>query len=276
MRLLLVICMWMTIAITPVSAAAAFDHRHQALTALLAKHVQWTADGHASRVDYLGLEADRPALNSYLQNLAVVSETDFDAWSQPQRMAFLINAYNAWTLELILSGDPDLVSIKDLGSLFTSPWKQSIAPLLGRTRSLDDIEHGLLRGAPDFAEPRIHFAVNCASIGCPALRPEAYTGAELEAQLADQTARFLSDRSRNRVSAKGDTLQVSKLFDWYADDFTHAASALSPPIGFLANYAAMLSDDPAVQQRVRAGELKVEHLDYDWTLNSAAAAPASP
>ena len=117
--------------------------------------------------------------------------------------------------------------------------------------------------------------MNCASIGCPALRPEAYTGAALEAQLADQTNRFLSDRSRNRVSANGDTLQVSKLFAWYIDDFTNSASALPPPIGFLARYAALLSDDPVVVQRIGAGEVEVDHLDYDWTLNSAAA-PSSP
>ncbi len=276
MRLLYAIYICISLVIAPVRTSAAVDHTHAGLTVLLAKHVRWSADGHASQVDYVGLKTDRVALKAYLTQLAEITQADFDGWNSGQRMAFLINAYNAWTLELILTGEPDLVSIKDLGSLFSSPWKQAIAPLLGKTRSLDDIEHGLLRGAPDFAEPRIHFAVNCASIGCPALRPEAYTATKLEAQLADQTTRFLSDRSRNRMSADGKALEVSKLFDWYADDFTSKSSALSPPAGFLAEYAEQFSDDPAAQQRVRAGELEIEFLDYDWSLNSVAAAAAPP
>lgn len=115
-------------------------------------------------------------------------------------MAFLINAYNAATVALILTRYPELDSIKELGSLLRSPWKRRFVDLLGARRSLDDIEHELLREAPDFAEPRIHFAVNCASLGCPALRPEAYEAERLEAQLADQTRRFLRDRSRNRLA----------------------------------------------------------------------------
>jgi len=276
MRLLFAICICLTIAFAPARALAAFDHQHQALTTLLAKHVQWSPEGHASQVDYVGFAADRPGLKAYLTQLAEVTQADFDGWNAAQRMAFLINAYNAWTVELILTGDSDITSIKDLGSLFSSPWKQEIAPLLGRTRSLDDIEHGLLRGAPDFAEPRIHFAVNCASIGCPALRPEAYTFNELDAQLADQTMRFLGDRSRNRVSADGKTLEISKVFDWYADDFTAKASALSPPAAFLAQYAAQFSADLAVQQRIRAGKLEFAFLDYDWSLNSASTAASPP
>ncbi|MGQ0798611.1 MAG: DUF547 domain-containing protein [Pseudomarimonas sp.] len=276
MRLLHAICLCAILVIASAPTQAAVDHSHAALSTLLGKHVQWSDDGHASRVDYVGLKAESAALQAYLKQLAAVTQADFDGWNADQRMAFLINAYNAWTLDLILTGDADLVSIKDLGSLFGSPWKQVIAPLLGSTRSLDDIEHGLLRGAPDFAEPRIHFAVNCASIGCPALRPEAYTAAQLETQLADQTTRFLSDRSRNRVSADGDTLEVSKLFDWYADDFTSMTGTLAPPLGFLAGYAEQLSADPAVQQRIRAGELEIEFLDYDWSLNSVSAAAASP
>ena len=91
----------------------------------------------------------------------------------------MINAYNAWTVEFILTKYPDLDSIKDLGSFFNSPWDKEFIPLLGKTVSLNDIEHGLIRGSDRYNDPRIHFAVNCASIGCPALREEAYTGDKL-------------------------------------------------------------------------------------------------
>ncbi len=245
----------------------AYDHDHVAWTKLLQSHVRWSTDGHTSTVDYAGFGLERASLRAYLDPLAGVTRAEFDRWSPPQRMAFLINAYNAWTVELILTRYPDLTSIKDLGSVFRSPWKQSIAPLLGSTRSLDDIEHGLLRGAPDFSEPRIHFAVNCASIGCPALRPEAYTAIALEAQLDDQTRRFLGDRTRNRYSAQRARLEVSRLFDWYADDFKAPDSALSPPHAFLARYAELLTDDPTAQAQIRQGAATLNFLDYDWLLN---------
>ncbi len=264
---LVIVAAGLVISSQSIFAKTSFDQEHADLTHLLKRHVQWQSSGHASVVDYAGLQKDRAPLKAYLQQLAGVSMSDFNSWRADQRTAFLINAYNAWTLELILTAYPDIASIKDLGGLFSSPWKQSIANLLGATRSLDDIEHGLLRGAKGFNEPRIHFAVNCASIGCPALRPEAYTADALDAQLADQTQRFLSDRSRNRVSDDGKTLVVSKLFDWYADDFKAPASPLAAPKGFLATYASALSDDAATQQKIGDGTLALDFLDYDWALN---------
>ena len=264
---LVIMAAGLAISSQPLLAQTAFDQQHADFTDVLSDHVQWQTNGHASAVDYAALQKNRAPLKAYLQQLAGVSMSEFDSWRQAQRTAFLINAYNAWTLELILTAYPDIASIKELGGLFSSPWKQSIATLLGETRSLDDIEHGLLRGAKGFNEPRIHFAVNCASIGCPALRPEAYTAEALDAQLADQTQRFLSDRSRNRVSDDGKTLVVSKLFDWYADDFKASASALAAPKGFLATYANALSDDADARQRVSDGKLPLDFLDYDWALN---------
>lgn len=258
----------------PAASAEGYDPQHADWTRLLKAHVRWTADGHASTVDYAGFARDRDALRAYLDQLASVSQSTFDGWPRAQRESFLINAYNAWTVELILTGYPDLESIRDLGGLFSSPWKKSIASLLGEKRTLDDIEHGLLRGAPGFSEPRIHFAVNCASIGCPALRPEAYTAERYDAQLEDQTRRFLSDRSRNRYDAADDELQLSSLFKWYADDFKHPGSTLGAPAGFLAHYAAQLSDDEAVQARIRADEIDRDFLDYDWALNDVP--PSSP
>ncbi len=169
--------------------ASAFDHRYPAYANLLQKHVHWSANGHASSVDYGGLKRDHAVLNDVLRDFAAVKPAEFAGFSRAEQMAFLINAYNAWTLELILSRYPDLQSIRDLGSLLGSPWKKSFAPLLGETRSLDWIEHQRLR--PGYRDARIHFAVNCASVGCPALRPEPFLAVSLEAQLDDQQQRFL-------------------------------------------------------------------------------------
>lgn len=257
-----IVGLWLA-AIAP-ACAGGFDHAHAAWTALLERHVAWSADGSATTVDYAGLLHDREALAAYTRTLATVDQASFDGWSVRQRQAFLVNAYNAYTVELVLSGWPDLDSIKDLGSLFRSPWSRAQFGLLGEVRSLDDIEHRLLRGAPGFAEPRIHFAVNCASVGCPALRPEAYTTDGLEAQLEDQARRFLSDRSRNRFDASARTLRVSKIFDWYEDDFAGVGGVAA----FLAGHADTLGLAPTDARALTSGEIDIGYLDYDWSLNA--------
>jgi len=246
-----------------------FDHRHEDWTRLLADHVHWLADGHNTTVDYAGLATNRPELNRYLETLSAVGRATFDAWTPGARLAFLINAYNAWTVELILQHHPGITSIRQIGGVFRSPWKQRFIPLLGDTRTLDEIEHEMIRGAPGFAEPRIHFAVNCASIGCPALRPEAYRAEDLEAQLEDQTLRFLSDRTRNSYNPRQGILTVSPLFRWYTEDFTSDHSALQVPRGFLAQYADTLTDSEADATRVRSGEFRLRYSRYDWDLNGA-------
>ena len=247
------------------SAGAAFDRRHAEWDSLLKQHVSWTESGHASVVDYQGMLGDRARLQRYLEQLSALDPIEFQAWGMAEQQAFLINAYNAFTVELILSRYPKLKSIKDLGGWISSPWKKEFFQLLGESRSLDDVEHGLLRGAEGFAEPRIHFAVNCASVGCPALRPEAYRGDTLDAQLADQTRRFLSDRQRNRASEEG--LQVSKIFDWYEEDFADPALGFKPPLGFLTRHAQWLTDDPKLRQRIERAELEIGYTRYDWSLN---------
>jgi hypothetical protein len=246
------------------SMAQAFDHGHAAFSRLLQRHVAWNAAGTATSVDYAGLQRERAALDAYLQHLSTVSNAGYGRWDTPHRQAFLINAYNAATLQLILQRYPDLGSIKELGSLLQSPWKRRFVALLGRQRSLDEIEHQLLRGAADYRDPRIHFAVNCASIGCPALRPEAYRADRLDAQLSDQTRRFLSDRSRNRFHAGKSVLHVSKIFDWYAADFDRHAAGVP---AFLASNAQSLGLSPGMAIRLRQGRLPLRYLDYNWKLN---------
>jgi len=193
-----------------------------------------------------------------LQEISSVKQAEFERWTREQQMAFLINAYNAFTVEKVLSRYPDLRSIWDFGKLFGNPFKDRFLVLLEKSSSLDQIEHEALR--KKYGEQRVHFALNCASVGCPMLREEAYVGARLERQLEEQAARFLSDRTRNRLA--GGRLEVSKIFDWYKEDF-------EPRAAYFARYAKALADDAAGQALVVSGNAPFSFLDYDWALNDA-------
>lgn len=254
---------------TGISAKATFsqqntlDTRYTAWDGLLKKHVRWLPDGLQSQVDYKGFAADRTALQQVLAQWSAVTPAQFQALPKPEQMAFLINAYNGFTVELILTQYPKLKSIKDLGSFIQSPWKKKFFKLLGEDRHLDWIEHEQLR--PNYAEPRIHAAVNCASIGCPALRDEAFTAAKLDAQLEDGMKRFMSDRTRNRV-ANGQ-LEVSSIFKWFKEDFEKGHQGLNKLEDVFARYATQLTSNPAEQARLKDRSLRITHLDYDWALN---------
>ncbi len=251
--------------IRPGGALGAEGFDHSGWDALLAEHVVELGSEATTAVDYAGISADRERLLRYLDATTAVTRERFDAWDKDTQLAFLINVYNARTVELILTAWPDLDSIKDLGSFFRSPWKKRFFKLLGEERSLDEIEHGLIRASGRYEEPRIHFAVNCASKGCPALRREAYEGARLEAQLEDATRLFLGDRSRNRL--EDDTLKVSPIFKWYRGDFEIDWRGAETLGEFLALYAGPLGLDDDERQRLRNGELEIDFLEYDWSLN---------
>jgi hypothetical protein len=264
-------------ATAPLGAVfAQFDHAHAGWTALLKQNVVVVDGGKASQVRYAGFAQDRAQLKAYLDSLSKVTEAEFNGWSKPQRMAFLINAYNAFTVEKILTRYPDIRSIWDFGKVFGNPFKDEFFTLLGRKQSLDGIEHGTLRRKGAYDEPRVHFAVNCASIGCPMLREEAYVAERLDAQLDEQTARFLSDRSRNRLNAQTGALEVSRIFDWFKVDWTsgyRGVAGRQAPIQsreqFFARYAKLLADGAEQQKRVEDGKAPLGFLEYDWTLNDA-------
>lgn len=254
----------LTLALLLVAGSAhAFDH--SAWTKLLQANVHWQRGGVASAVDYAGMRADEKQLDAYLDSLSAVSEKTFDGFSRDEKLAFLINAYNAFTVKLILKQPKLPGSIKDIGWLLSGPWDKRFFTLLGKKRTLDDVEQTLIRGNPKLMEPRVHFALNCASIGCPALRPEAYTGAKLDAQLDDQMKRFLSDRQRNYYDAKDHTLKVSHIFDWYSGDFAKAAGSLH---AWLAEHGQDLGLPAKAEAELKAGNLPVDFLDYDWSLNT--------
>jgi len=245
--------------------SGAVDHSYAAFDALLKKHVRWLPDNKQSRVDYASLASQRPALQKVLAEWSALSPAQFAAFSREQRMAFLINAYNGFTLELILTRYPDVKSIKDIGTLFQSPWKNKFFSLLGEPRHLDWIEHEQLR--PLYNDPRVHAAVNCASIGCPALRPEAFTATKLEAQLADGMQRFMGDRSRNRFNASSGRAEVSAIFKWFREDFEKGHLGFKKLEDVLAFYADQLADDAPSRDKLRAKSADISFLDYDWTLN---------
>jgi hypothetical protein len=244
--------------------AQSFDHGYTAWDGLVKKHVKWLPDNKQSRVDYAGFAKDRAELKQVLDALSGVPKATFDGWSKEQRMAFLINAYNAFTVEVILTKYPDIKSIKELGLFNRGPWKNEFFTLLGAKHHLDWIEHEELR--PKYGDPRVHAAVNCASIGCPALRNEAFTAAKLDAQLEDGMMRFLGDRTRNRV-ADG-KLQVNSIFKWFQEDFEKGHKGFSKVEDVFAKYATQLSDKPEEQAALKAKSLPVTHLEYDWSLNA--------
>lgn len=220
---------------------------HSIFEPLLSAHVK------NGLVDYKGFKEDEHRLDEYLEML---SRIDPDQLMKAERMAFYINAYNAWTIKLILTRYPDLKSIKDLGTLFKSPWKKKFVKLNGREVTLDHIEHEILR--PVFKDPRIHFAVNCASMSCPPLLAEPYTGADLERQLEKVTEDFINDARSNYV--EGGFLYVSRIFKWFNEDFDGDVS------GFVKRYAkGSLAQDLQASNTA----LKVKYLDYDWSLNGS-------
>ncbi|MEO8203055.1 MAG: DUF547 domain-containing protein [Betaproteobacteria bacterium] len=255
------------VAVPFAARAQAFDHGHKAWDALVKKHVVLLQGGKASQVRYAGMSRDRAALKAYLDSLSGVTEAQFNAWSKAERMAFLINAYNAFTVEKVLTRYPNLKSIRDFGSVFGNPWKDKFFKLLGRESYLDQVEHEMLRKPGAYDEPRVHFAVNCASIGCPMLREAAFVAPRLEAQLDEQALRFMSDRSRNRYNAAAGKLEVSKIFDWYGVDFKQGYKGIDSLTGFCARYAEQLADAPAAQERVKAQKAPIDFLEYDWQLN---------
>jgi hypothetical protein len=194
------------------SATQTFDHA--AYAALLSAHVRY----EEALVDYAGLKADQAALEAYLRSIA---EADLAALGRDEQLALLINAYNAYTLQLILEhhpGDvvggphPGVRSIRDLNA----PWGTQRYEVGGHVLSLDDIEHGLIR--PLYRDPRIHFAVNCASRGCPPLADDPYRGAALDDQLDRASRRTLGDDRYARV--EDGRLQLPRVMDWYRSDFT--------------------------------------------------------
>ncbi|MFK7943304.1 MAG: DUF547 domain-containing protein [Paracoccaceae bacterium] len=232
--------------------AGSTDHvDHSAWDALLQKHVLVGKDGIA-RVGYRGFGGSRSKLDGYL---AALRTTNVSGLDRPEQMAYWINLYNAVTLQVVLDHYP-VESIRDIdispGIFANGPWGAKLAEVEGVPVSLDDIEHRILR--PIWKDPRIHYAVNCASIGCPNLAVQAFTGARLETML-DTGARAYVGHSRG-CSIEAGRVTASKIYDWFQEDFG----------GTEAGVIAHLRQHGAKGLESATG---IDSYQYDWSLNAA-------
>jgi len=231
-----------------------FDH------SLYAKVLQrYVVDGG---VNYQELKQHRGELDDYVRVLEGLSLEDYARMSQNEKMAFWVNAYNAITLQVIIDHYPlkrrglsglafPLNSIRQIPGV----WDDITRRILGKETALNEIEHQILR--KEFKEPRVHFALVCASIGCPKLREEPYVADRLEEQLDGQVRAFMSDPEKAQYEQEGDVLYLSPIFKWFADDFKAAGGR----IAFVRKYF------PKEKSAFLLDQTKIKWLDYDWSLN---------
>jgi hypothetical protein len=219
---------------------------HELFTAVLRDHAR------AGLVDYAALASDE-RLTEYLASVAATDPAAID--DERERLAFWINAYNAFTLQLILEEQPR-ESIREIERDDQGPWDIPFIRIRGKLYTLNQIEHQIIR--TEFSEPRIHMALVCAARSCPPLRTEAYRGRTLEEQLEDNTRRFLADSTQNRYDPESATVSLSEIFSWFAEDFVAVYGSVEQ---FIRRYYPI---EPGQ-------ELQLKYLPYDWSLNRAVA-----
>lgn len=198
------------------------------------------------QVDYRALRENPRLLNKALAKADAVTEAQFKSWTEKQQLAFLINLYNAATLQLIADHYP-VKSIKDIGNLFKGPWDQPMVPMFGTKITLNALEHEIIR--KQYNEPRIHMALVCAAKGCPPLRSEAYAAEKLDAQLDDQSRIYLTSPAGLVIDRAKKEAKISSIFKWYGGDFPSVPA-------FIEKHSGRSLDG-----------LKIRYLDYDWSLN---------
>jgi len=219
---------------------------HEIWNGLLEQYV--TEEGN---VNYKGFVKDSVRLNEYLSILSG-SHPNEENWSRDERLAYWLNAYNAYTVKIVVKNYPQK-SIKDIkkGIPFVNTvWDIKFINIENQIYDLNNVEHGIVR--PRFEEPRVHFALNCASVSCPRLRNEAFVAEKLDAQLTDQTRYFLKNPIKNKITSE--KAELSKIFSWFKGDFTNNGSTVK---GFINQYSDVQLNDAT----------KISHLGYDWNLN---------
>lgn len=264
------------VVVSGYSFAADFDHSHQSWSDLLSDVVVLSEDKRQTRVDYQKVHNQTEQLDGYLALLSETSKAKYDKWDHDQRLSFLINAYNAFTLKLInnnwqkfKSGDEE--SIRDLGTFFTNPWKIDFFNLFGQEHTLDDIEHEMIRKW--FERPRIHAALVCAAVSCPPLRNEAFVASRLDSQLDNQMSLFLADNRRNEILIDGNKVivELSPIFKWYGEDFEKGHNGFNSIGSMLTTYIAALvvgdTNTKVKTDAIESGKYKIRFKDYDWKLN---------
>jgi hypothetical protein len=220
-------------------------HSHSIWDTLLKTHVNNTGF-----VNYKGFLKDTVLLNTYLRQLSANHPTNL--WTKNEAKAYWINAYNAFTVKLIVDNYP-VKTIKELGgSIYkvNTPWDIKFINLGSNTYDLNNIEHGILRD--EFPDARIHAVVNCASVSCPPLRNEAYTPEKLEVQMTEQMRYFINDKTKNTITES--KVEVSSLFKWYSGDFTKEAKTVR---NYINQFSSLKIDEGT----------KITYKSYDWNLN---------
>lgn len=235
--------------------AFSFDHDHKIFAEVLSEHV--TRRGAQTLVDYKAIKHNSTRLDAYITTLGKVTKQEYSSWSEDEKLAALINGYNAWTIKHITNHYP-VSSIRKIGGLFSSPWKMEFIDWLGDKVHLDHIEHDVIR--KDFQEPRIHFALVCAAMGCPTLQEEPFTAAKLEEQLRKASKEFLNDPTENRSRVTGNTvkLSLSSILKWYGSDF-----------GNEKDLKTYVLNEMGLAEVAKGKEVEIDYLDYDWSLNEA-------
>lgn len=216
-------------------------------------------------VNYQELQQNREQLDRFNASLGAVEPSTYQSWDEAEKIAFLINAYNSFTLESIIDQKPLKKSIRDIKGV----WKGRKFNIAGDSKTLDNIEHKTLR--KEFNEPRIHMALVCAAISCPPLRNEPYTGEKLDQQLDDQTQQFLVSPHGFRIERQEGTVYLSAIFKWFGEDwkktygvddkFTGNANQRAV-LNFISDYLS-----PEDQEYLERGKYKIKYLNYDWSLN---------
>jgi hypothetical protein len=262
----------LSLALSTVLHAAVFDHSYQTYSNLLGQVVHLSDDKKQTRVNYQQLALSN-TLNDFLTQVSALDKGRYEAWNKEQQLSFLINAYNGFTLKLIVDNwdqfkQGKAKSIRDLGDSFGTPWKKKFFTLFGKKHALDDIEHEMIRRW--FTEPRIHTALVCAAVSCPPLRNEAFTAKQLTQQLDKQMHLFLADNSRNEILASGKA-SLSSIFLWYRGDFEKGDGGFNSLFDLLSTYSDALLEGDSDQQAQRAimdsGTYPIIFKDYDWRLN---------
>jgi hypothetical protein len=250
------------VVLLAVGPAHAEPFSHAALDRVLQRFVD-----DQGRVDYAGLGRERADLDAYLRRVAAASpDRHPDAFpTRADALAYWANAYNAAVIGRVLDDYP-IASIAEASLLGKTGFFTLTRPDLGgRRTSLYELEHGVIRKG--FGEPRVHFALNCASRGCPRLPREAFDGARLDAQLDRETRRFLAEERNLRVDHAARTVWLSAILDWYADDFTDAYRARTGRAGTVLDWMRPYLDEPRAAEVERAGDYRVRFFPYDWRLN---------
>lgn len=247
----------------PSAASAARGLDAELWGAILARHTREVPDAAGVRVDYRAL-ARSPDWRRLVAGLDLAEPEGPEG--RDERLAFWIDAYNVLAIDLVVR-HPDIASIRDIGSLLRPVWNREAGRVGGRPRSLGEIEHEILRPMGD---PRIHGAIVCASVSCPPLRRTPFTPARLDAALDEQMRRWLANPEKGlRIDRKSGTLHLSRVFDWFAEDFEASGGVLA----FVSRFA------PAPDREwlaAHASRLEIRHLPYDWSLNALPPAAARP